>query len=57
MNNYFIGPEHNIGYSRRDLLRIPQDMLHRFSSSVGHPPVTIRTRQKIAMRTQYVNLL
>ena len=40
--HYSLGPEHTWAYDRRDLLRIPQDRLHRFASSVRSGPRTRR---------------
>ena len=35
--------DHQVMYFRRDLLRIPQDNVHRFQTSVNNPPNTQRT--------------
>lgn len=41
--HYRLGPEHTAIYHRRDLLRIPQDRVHRFDSSLTSLPRTQRT--------------
>ena len=40
---YSLGPKHGRRYHRHELLRIPQDVLHRFVSSVHTPPRTQQT--------------
>ena len=48
--HYRLEIEHDLGYLRSDLLRIPQDMLHRFKSSVTSVPPTRRRLSPVVRR-------